>query len=61
MMNALTPSNHRHLQELCVKAHNRVIDAITYLFLPVHEQEERRASALSSSAEGCSSLHPTYR
>ena len=50
-----------HLQELCVKAHNHVIDAITYLFLPVHEQEERRASALSSSAEGCSSLHPTYR
>ena len=52
---------NRHLQELCVKAHNHVIDAITYLFLPVHEQEERRASALSSSAEGCSSLHPTYR
>ena len=52
---------YRHLQELCVKAHNHVIDAITYLFLPVHEQEERRASALSSSAEGCSSLHPTYR
>ncbi|MDY4188673.1 MAG: hypothetical protein SOX76_05510 [Candidatus Enterosoma sp.] len=51
----------RHLQELCVKAHNHVIDAITYLFLPVHEQEERRVSTLSSSAEGCSSLHPTYR
>ncbi|MDY5322712.1 MAG: AAA family ATPase [Candidatus Enterosoma sp.] len=50
-----------HLQELCVKAHNHVIDAITYLFLPVHEQEERRVSTLSSSAEGCSSLHPTYR
>ena len=52
---------NRHLQELCVKAHNHVIDAITYLFLPVHEQEERRVSTLSSSAEGCSSLHPTYR
>ena len=51
----------RHLQELCVKAHNHVIDAITYLFLPVHEQEERRVSTLSFSAEGCSSLHPTYR
>ena len=33
--------NSGHLQELCVKAHNHVIDAITYLFLPVHEQEER--------------------
>ena len=56
-----TNKETRHLQELCVKAHNHVIDAITYLFLPVHEQEERRVSTLSSSAEGCSSLHPTYR